>query len=81
VQVGYCPQRDPLLELLTPREHLQLYARIKGVPEKNLLLVVGVKLRVSDRSGFFGCVVLSFGYFCYYLLLEVLCTIYLAVQW
>jgi ABC-type multidrug transport system ATPase subunit len=51
VQVGYCPQRDPLLELLTPREHLQLYARIKGVPEKNLLPVVEAKLRVNIKTG------------------------------
>lgn len=49
VQVGYCPQRDPLLELLTPREHLQLYARIKGVPEKNLPEVVEAKLKVRRR--------------------------------
>ena len=32
-RLGYCPQRDPLLDLLTVREHLQLYARLKGVPE------------------------------------------------
>jgi hypothetical protein len=52
VQVGYCPQRDPLLDLLTPREHLQLYARIKGVPEKNLLPVVEAKLRVNQSLWF-----------------------------
>ena len=31
--VGYCPQTDPLLDELTAREHLQLYARIRGIPE------------------------------------------------
>ena len=36
VQIGYCPQFDALLEFLTVREHLQLYARIKAVPELNL---------------------------------------------
>jgi len=36
VQIGYCPQFDALLEFLTVREHLQLYARIKAVPEINL---------------------------------------------
>ena len=30
--IGYCPQHDPLLDLLTAREHLYLYAAIKGVP-------------------------------------------------
>lgn len=29
--IGYCPQHDALLELLTVREHLTLFARIKGV--------------------------------------------------
>ena len=32
-QIGYCPQFDALLEFLTVREHLELYARIKGVPD------------------------------------------------
>ena len=27
--LGYCPQFEALLELLTVREHLHLYARIK----------------------------------------------------
>jgi ABC-type multidrug transport system ATPase subunit len=31
-RLGYCPQRDPLLDLLTVREHLHLYARLKGMP-------------------------------------------------
>ena len=30
--IGYCPQHDALLELLTVREHLELFARIKSVP-------------------------------------------------
>ena len=28
--IGFCPQFDALFELLTSREHLQMYARIKG---------------------------------------------------
>jgi ATP-binding cassette subfamily A (ABC1) protein 1 len=31
--VGYCPQFDALIDNLTLREHLLLFARIKGVPE------------------------------------------------
>ena len=27
--LGFCPQQDPLLDLLTGREHLALYARLK----------------------------------------------------
>jgi ATP-binding cassette, subfamily A (ABC1), member 3 len=30
--IGYCPQFDALLENLTAREHLELYAAIKGIP-------------------------------------------------
>jgi ATP-binding cassette, subfamily A (ABC1), member 3 len=29
--IGYCPQFDALFELLTVEEHLELYARIKGL--------------------------------------------------
>ncbi|KAK1943637.1 ABC transporter A family member 5 [Phytophthora citrophthora] len=31
--MGYCPQFDALHDLLTVKEQLQLYARIKGIPE------------------------------------------------
>jgi ABC-type multidrug transport system ATPase subunit len=31
--VGYCPQFDALIDNLTLREHLELFARIKGIPE------------------------------------------------
>jgi ABC-type multidrug transport system ATPase subunit len=34
--IGYCPQSDALFPLLSAREHLSLFARIKGVPEKEL---------------------------------------------
>ena len=46
--LGYCPQHDPLLEVLTVREHLQLYARIKGVAEKLVPSVVDAKMRELD---------------------------------
>uniref|UniRef100_A0A8C9V6W6 ABC transporter domain-containing protein n=1 Tax=Scleropages formosus TaxID=113540 RepID=A0A8C9V6W6_SCLFO len=34
--MGYCPQFDAIDELLTGREHLELYARLRGVPEKDV---------------------------------------------
>lgn len=34
--MGYCPQFDALDELLTGREHLYLYARLRGVPESEI---------------------------------------------
>ncbi|KAI3471688.1 hypothetical protein Pfo_028338 [Paulownia fortunei] len=42
--IGYCPQFDALLEFVTVREHLDLYARIKGVLESELERVVMEKL-------------------------------------
>jgi len=30
--IGYCPQFDALLYNLTAKEHLQLFATIKGIP-------------------------------------------------
>jgi len=36
-KIGYCPQFDALSELLTPLEHLRLYARIKGVPRSLIM--------------------------------------------
>lgn len=31
--IGYCPQFDALNSLLTGREHLAFYARLRGIPE------------------------------------------------
>ncbi|KAL7138460.1 hypothetical protein ABFS83_10G166000 [Erythranthe nasuta] len=42
--IGYCPQFDALLEFVTVREHLELYARIKGIEEYDLERVVMEKL-------------------------------------
>ena len=32
LQIGFCPQFDLLWEDLTVKEHLEFYARVKGVP-------------------------------------------------
>ncbi|CAL8376440.1 unnamed protein product, partial [Gadus morhua 'NCC'] len=37
--MGYCPQFDGIDDLLTGREHLQFYARLRGVPEKEVAMV------------------------------------------
>ncbi|XP_057438072.1 ABC transporter A family member 1 isoform X2 [Lotus japonicus] len=46
--IGYCPQFDALLEFLTVQEHLELYARIKGVPDYTLENVVNEKMVQFD---------------------------------
>ena len=35
-RVGYCPQFDALIENLTVKETLYMYARVRGVPEKDI---------------------------------------------
>lgn len=44
-RLGYCPQFDPLLDLLTGREHVQLYARLKGLQEGEVARVADATLR------------------------------------
>lgn len=34
--IGFCPQWDALLPMMSPREHLELFSRIKGVTESEL---------------------------------------------
>ena len=43
--LGYCPQFDALLALMTTREHLELFARIKGVKEADVDAVVREKMQ------------------------------------
>ncbi|KAM9761903.1 phospholipid-transporting ATPase ABCA1 isoform 1-T1 [Menidia menidia] len=43
--MGYCPQFDAISDLLTGREHLELYARLRGIPEESVSKVAhwGIK--------------------------------------
>jgi ATP-binding cassette, subfamily A (ABC1), member 12 len=50
--LGYASQTDPLLDVLTTKEHLELYARIKGVPEALVASVVKEKLVEMDLVPF-----------------------------
>lgn len=43
-RIGFCPQFDALFELLTGREHLTLYAHIKGIANKDIKRVVDTKI-------------------------------------
>ncbi|XP_047424587.1 retinal-specific phospholipid-transporting ATPase ABCA4a isoform X2 [Mugil cephalus] len=52
--MGYCPQFDAIDELLTGREHLHLYARLRGVPECEISQVAEwaiQKLGLSEYAG------------------------------
>lgn len=43
--VGYCPQEDALDDLVTVEEHLYFYARLHGIPEKDIKETVHKLLR------------------------------------
>nr|XP_061820655.1 retinal-specific phospholipid-transporting ATPase ABCA4-like [Nerophis lumbriciformis] len=52
--MGYCPQFDAIDELLTGREHLHLYARLRGVPEVEISRIAEwaiQKLGLSEYAG------------------------------
>ena len=34
--IGYCPQIDPLYPEITVRQHLEIYAAIKGIHESDV---------------------------------------------
>lgn len=46
--IGYCPQFDALLDLLTVEEHLELFAKIKGVKSRHVRRVIDDKIRQLD---------------------------------
>lgn len=55
--IGLCPQQNVLFSYLTVKEHLELYAVVKGVPVHALPLVVddmvaslGLKDKVETRA-------------------------------
>jgi len=57
-RIGYCPQFDSHFELMTGREHVELYASIKGIPQElvtsaaaDKLDEVGLSAKDSDRLG------------------------------
>lgn len=55
-KIGFCPQFDSLFDLLTGREHLELYARIKGIKPEYIKSAVATKIvemglvEYADRS-------------------------------
>ena len=44
--MGYCPQFDALLEKMTGRETLIMYARLRGVPESSINDVVNTLINI-----------------------------------
>lgn len=53
--MGYCPQFDAIDELLTGREHLHLYARLRGVPESEISRVRWSSQFLQEANGNCWC--------------------------
>ena len=49
-RLAYCPQADPLLDYLTGRETLSLFARIAGIPEVRIPTSVNRLIRALELS-------------------------------
>ena len=61
--MGYCPQFDALIDQMTGRETLTMYARLRGVPEGSIKVVVDTLIDIlmlrphADKlSGDYRCV-------------------------
>ncbi|KAL4490757.1 hypothetical protein ABPG72_021811 [Tetrahymena utriculariae] len=50
--IGYCPQFDALCDNLTAREHLEMYALIKGIPIEMREKLVAKKIKEMDLTEF-----------------------------
>ncbi|XP_074604406.1 phospholipid-transporting ATPase ABCA3-like [Brevipalpus obovatus] len=51
-KISYCPQEDALLELLTPRETLMLFGKLKGIPCKEMEKNVDLMIASTDLKKF-----------------------------
>jgi len=45
--LGYCPQFDALCPQLTGKEHIELYARLRGVPEQDVKVVCTTLIQIN----------------------------------
>nr|XP_034356614.1 retinal-specific phospholipid-transporting ATPase ABCA4 isoform X2 [Arvicanthis niloticus] len=55
--MGYCPQFDAIDDLLTGREHLYLYARLRGVPSKEIEKVANWGIQSLGLTLYADCLV------------------------
>ena len=49
-RIGYCPQFDAVLERLTGRELLTMFARLRGIPEKEIKKAVQKEINRLDLT-------------------------------
>jgi len=49
-RIGYCPQFDALIERMTGRELLTMFARLRGIPERLIKQAVEAEITRLDLS-------------------------------
>ena len=49
-RIGYCPQFDALLERLTGRQLLTMFARLRGIPESEIKKAVQTEINRLDLT-------------------------------
>ena len=47
-RIGYCPQFDALIDRLTGRELLTMFARLRGIPEREIKDAVNAEIERLD---------------------------------
>uniref|UniRef100_A0A3Q3JQ42 ABC transporter domain-containing protein n=1 Tax=Monopterus albus TaxID=43700 RepID=A0A3Q3JQ42_MONAL len=62
INIGYCPQVDALDSLLTGREHLYFYARIRGISKREIDRLVNYLLKRLELSDYSN--IITDGYSC-----------------
>jgi ATP-binding cassette subfamily A (ABC1) protein 3 len=45
--IGFCPQMDPLLDLMTGRETLTMFGRLRGLPREVLVRAIPCDIIIS----------------------------------
>ena len=53
-RIGYCPQFDALIERMTGRELLTMFARLRGIPERLIRETVEAEITRLDLSKYAG---------------------------
>lgn len=48
--IGYCPQHDAIFDLMTVEEHLDYYARIKGIPRRLRSSIIEKQIKEMNLS-------------------------------
>ena len=61
-RIGYCPQFDGLIERMTGRELLTMFARLRGIPERNIKAVVTSTMQKMDLSKYANKLCRSYRY-------------------